>query len=189
MKKLLLIILLLSSLPIAYGIDLCGDTVNINTSCLMITPTLTTCGDYEYRILNDTGGIIEASNMTYIGNNIYNFTFIQEEGEYLILLCDGTTKEIQVEGDTMLNDLVIVFLLLVVGIGFAVFGEFIKNTVFHIFGAVWLLAAAPLITTKLTLLSGFMEYLSIGFFVLIGMVLIAIAMDERYKNKDAQEDY
>jgi len=187
MKKAILLLITLLILPSALSLDLCGDTVNINTSCFMVTPTLTTCSNYEYRILNATGSVIEAKNMTYIGNNIYNFTFIKDEGEYLVLLCDGTTKEIQVEGDTMLNDLLIVFLLLVVGLGFAIFGEIVRNTVFHIFGAVWLFAVAPLMTTKLSLLSGFMEYLSIGFFVLIGMVLVAIALDEKHKNKLSQE--
>lgn len=187
MKKILiwiLSIILLSSFVSA--IDLCEQTILQNETCLMITPVLT-CNSSAI-VLNKATNTTRNITMLPLQLGIYQFNFSDIEGEYQLILCDTTTREIEVKGDSMLNDLLIVFLLIVIGLGFAAFGELVKNTVWHIFGAVWLFAAAPLISSKVLLLSGLFSFVSIGFFYLIGMVLIAIALSERVKNTGNKED-
>ena len=83
--------------PIVLGVELCEDVIQPNTNCTMITPTLTGCATYNYSIHNQTGLIVTSGNLTSIGQDLYSFVFNEESGDYITLLCDGTTRESYVQ--------------------------------------------------------------------------------------------
>lgn len=93
---------------------LCQDTVQINTNCTMVTPSLS-CSAYNYSIYNVTGGnLVESGDLSFINYSNYYFNFTLSEGKYIITLCDGTTRMVQVtnEGDNTVLGIIILSPLL-----------------------------------------------------------------------------
>jgi hypothetical protein len=76
--------------------EICGDVVQINTNCTMVTPSIT-CASYIYDIYNETGERVENGSLTQLNSTIYFFNFTLGEGTYVIELCDGTTREVYVK--------------------------------------------------------------------------------------------
>lgn len=113
--------------PIVLSLNQCEDIVNINETCQMITPILS-CTTYDYNIYNQSGYLMENSNLTSLNNSIYYLNFTQPEGGYIIELCDGTTREIlsKDEGNKMILGIIILIPLifgLFMIIGAATLGE------------------------------------------------------------------
>jgi len=96
---------------------MCQDTIEIDTDCTMITPTVSGCASYTYDILNATDGVIlkDDYSMANLDGDIYYFNFTESAGYYLTRLCDGTTREVIVEAkeDTMASLAVVVFILFI----------------------------------------------------------------------------
>ena len=100
-------------IPIAMAGDICEEKLTPGETCIMLTPTLDCSSNYT--IFNYTAEMKNGS-MTLISNSLYNFTFSEGEGSYLIQLCDNSTREIIVEGeDEMAGLAVVVFLLGIIG--------------------------------------------------------------------------
>ncbi|MEM4245354.1 MAG: hypothetical protein QXR60_04090 [Candidatus Nanoarchaeia archaeon] len=73
---------------------MCGDTVQIVTNCTMLTPTmLGNCTTYD--IIHSNGTVAQnVSELSLVNGNIYGFNFTLPQGDYLVRLCDGTTREV-----------------------------------------------------------------------------------------------
>jgi len=82
-------------IQIASALDICTDTREINKPCQMVTPAMN-CINLNYSIIRTDGIIVETGNLTNINLNIYYFNFTQPRGDYVIYLCDQTTKEVRV---------------------------------------------------------------------------------------------
>lgn len=89
-------LLLICVIPFAFGLDICEYPIQPLEACIIQTPTLI-CDAYNYSIYNSTGGSTENGNLTQFNGSIYEFTFNQSTGDYIVKLCDGTTREIKVE--------------------------------------------------------------------------------------------
>ena len=101
MKKLMLIMLitfLFVSIASAEDLKLCEEPLTHYEDCLMITPVLSCTGVYDYVIINGTNSTIIEGNLTEYEAETYCFNFSMPRGEYIIELCDGTTREIIVGG-------------------------------------------------------------------------------------------
>lgn len=94
MKLYILVVLLL--LPLTQAtLPLCEHKQEIFTNCTMLTPSIN-CTTNNYTIIQSNGSIIIESTLENVYNDIYKFNFTYEEGDYIIRLCDGTTREIRV---------------------------------------------------------------------------------------------
>lgn len=113
------LIIILGFVSMSQG-KICEDIIeSTSDGCLMVTPTVTNCANFNYNIYNNESTLIESGNLTIFntGTDIYSFNFTQSTGSYIVELCDGTTREIQVK-DTELNNniyyfYVIAFLLMI----------------------------------------------------------------------------
>lgn len=82
----------------AYEYKMCSSDKEMSENCTMKTPELTGCATYDYSIYNatsgeevDTGTLIDYPNPI---PNLYQFNFTQPEGDYIVKLCDGSTREV-----------------------------------------------------------------------------------------------
>ena len=96
MKNQIALILLLVIAAYSAEADICQESVQINTNCTMVTPSIT-CASYTYDIYNETGQRVENGTLTQLNGSIYYFNFTLGEGEYVVSLCDGSTQEVYVE--------------------------------------------------------------------------------------------
>lgn len=119
--KLITILALMFLIPIVASVptyEMCEDTVEIDTNCTMITPTLS-CTNYVHNITNASSGsiIVKDGNMDVLNGSVYYFNFTQPEGKYLVTLCDGTTREVHVKTEVNKMALLATLILLPVIIG------------------------------------------------------------------------
>ena len=134
MKKIIIpsIFLLLILSINALSIDnMCGETVEPNTVCNMVTPYLLCTGDYNYSVYNKTG-FISGGNLTEMVNytQIYYFEFNQSKGDYIVKLCDESTREIKVKNMENGESIAIsMFILLITGgvLFLAIWGRFSRT--------------------------------------------------------------
>lgn len=109
-KAILLIIAVLILTNIAAAYETCEDTKEINGNCTMITPVLIGCSSYDYDVYNSTNGAaVQNGALTSLTGDIYQFNFTQGAGDYVVKLCDGTTREIKVKQE---DDMIIFGLML-----------------------------------------------------------------------------
>lgn len=94
MRRWILITLLICLCGAAQA-DLCGDGKEVNTNCTLVSPTLS-CTTYNYTIFNATGGLTDQGAMGVFNasESIYYINFSETKGDYLVVLCDGTTREV-----------------------------------------------------------------------------------------------
>ena len=93
MKKALLFSIILITIPIVYA-QICEDRLDNGSWCLMMTPSIS-CNQYD--IIVDNGTIVQDDQaLTLLNNSIYYFNFTEETGNYLIQLCDNSTREFRV---------------------------------------------------------------------------------------------
>jgi uncharacterized membrane protein (DUF441 family) len=125
----ILILTIFILIPIVSGLEMCQDTKEINTNCTMLTPVVTNCTTYNYSIMLINGTIVEESDLTLIGLDIYSLNVTQGEGDYIVRLCDDSTREIKVTDTTGDKTMIAVLILvpLILGlfllIGSATMGE------------------------------------------------------------------
>jgi len=120
-NKLLLLMILF--LPVSYALDLCEDTIQIHTNCTMVTPFIVGCDAYNYTIYNATadgnmGGIVDYGALTSLNASTYYFNFTEASGKYVVQLCDGTTRLVQVKnsGDSSVLGIIILIPLILAGL-------------------------------------------------------------------------
>jgi len=89
----LVIIVLLSAFVNA---DICTSEIEPNKECQMVTPVLS-CTSYTYELFYNNQTLIESDSLTTWDDNVYYFNFSEGVGEYLIKLCDDTTREVVVK--------------------------------------------------------------------------------------------
>ncbi|GAH31140.1 unnamed protein product [marine sediment metagenome] len=81
----------------------CEDIIQIGSNCTMHTPTIS-CSTYDYNIVNLSDGayIVKNESLNLINSDFsmykLNFTNISHAGNYIVRLCDGTTRGIIIEG-------------------------------------------------------------------------------------------
>ena len=117
--KRYLIILLILFIPLVTGLDayqLCEDTRDISRYCTMVTPDIS-CSTPDYDIINLTGGVQENGTLIELNESIYYFNLTVPEGEYVIRLCDNSTREIRVtEPDDKMIPAIIILLPMILGL-------------------------------------------------------------------------
>jgi hypothetical protein len=113
---------------LAQPLPMCDYKREINTNCAMTSPTIN-CTSPTYSIINLSGTQVEYSNMTPLNNNVYYFNFTQGEGDYVVQLCDLTTREVRVieEDEGRMIIAALIFAPLVLGL-FFVFGAWSMGT-------------------------------------------------------------
>lgn len=94
-----------------YGVGVCDDTPEPNKKCVFVTPPIN-CSIYDYTIYNNET-INETGNLSSYKDDLYQFNFSKAYGEYVIKLCDGTSREVYVGGDELSN---LSFIIGVIGI-------------------------------------------------------------------------
>ena len=102
MKKWTILLLIILAIPFVMG-EICEDQIPVGSTCTLLTPTITNCSNYNYTIADIVGNIVESADLTVLEGNIYYFNFTQEEGGYIIELCDGSTREITVGMDDQMG--------------------------------------------------------------------------------------
>lgn len=111
MKKIIIpIIIFLAMISLVQALDICEDSNLINTNCTMVTPSIT-CATYTYDIINLSGTIVTNGTMIQLESNVYYFNFTESEGDYIIRLCDDTTREVRVEEEEDKMIIAIIILL------------------------------------------------------------------------------
>lgn len=121
-KWKILLIMALVMVSIATALDICPDQIEISSNCTIITPHLN-CTEYTYDIINTSsnGLIVSNSNLSLVDGGIYAFNFTYGKGEYIIRLCDETTRQVWVtdkEGKMIIA--IIILIPLILGIIFLV---------------------------------------------------------------------
>jgi len=120
----LFLVVLLFLLPSVNALDVCDEPVQPNYSCKILTPEIY-CSLYTYKVLNSNGTIIDSGNLTLFNGYVYSFNFSQGQGEYLLYLCDGTTREIIVKEDE--NNMIALSIIMIFIGGFFLFLGYKNN--------------------------------------------------------------
>lgn len=104
---------------IVTAVDICEDKIAPTNSCTMLTPYLD-CDNYTYDMHNVNGTVMANDlNLTLVNGSIYYFIFNQSEGDYIVTLCDNSTREMIVEGEDEMASLAV--MLFVMAVTFALF--------------------------------------------------------------------
>lgn len=115
MKRIILLILLVCC-PVVLS-EMCDREVEITTNCTMLTPTLA-CAIYNYSIFSLNGSMMENGSLTNLNSTIYYFNFTLGQGEYIVELCDGSTREVSVKSEDDNKMIVAIIILLPLLMGF-----------------------------------------------------------------------
>jgi hypothetical protein len=114
-RWLITIIILLTATITVQALPYCTDTKVITQNCTYTTPVLN-CTTPEYEIINNTGQQWDTNNLSLLRESpygkVYNLNFTQPNGEYLIILCDGTTREVIAETEDK-NNMILAALIIV----------------------------------------------------------------------------
>ena len=126
-KKILLIpIILILFSNIAFAQEICTGIVEPNANCQMVSPSIS-CTNYTYELFYKNSTLIREDNLTvWSSPDLYYFNFTEPVGEYLIKLCDDTTREVKVQvSEEKMQAITIGFIILM--IYFFVGGFVVKN--------------------------------------------------------------
>lgn len=103
--KWLIIVIFISILSVVSvsAEEICLNPVLPNITCIMATPTLSCVGDYYYVVYDNSSNPLEYGNLTPFTTSTYYFDFNYDVGTYYLEICDGSTRQIIVAGDTMIG--------------------------------------------------------------------------------------
>ena len=121
MKKVIIVmigLILMISIAFAELGNLCEDTPEITGECTMVTPVIT-CASYNYTVVNNSGTLVETGSLSNFSTGTYYFNWTIGKGEYVTILCDGTSREITVLGEE--SDMSLSITLFVLALTFGVF--------------------------------------------------------------------
>lgn len=146
--------------------EICLEPIPVNTSCYMVTPSLICSADYWYEMYDNNGLLLENGTLQpfNIVATTYYFNFSEDVGTYYVKICDYSTRQVIVGGDTMIGltaqtwifiVLILLFVLFMI-LGFAlhpiflmlngfIFGYFAFYT-FTTFGNVFILIIMALVS-------------------------------------------
>lgn len=99
MAKWTILILAMLLTPIfATALPLCDDNIDVNGNCTFVTPVIN-CTLFTYEVVNLSGTIVENNTMQPLNNSLYKFDWhlVEEKNQYVVKLCDGTTREVYVD--------------------------------------------------------------------------------------------
>ena len=97
-RVLFLLIVALFFAPIVSGLDFCEDEFLAGVACSLVTPSIV-CDTFNYTIFNLSGLVVQ-EDLTLLNGTIYYLVFNQSAGDYIVKLCDASTREIYVlDGD------------------------------------------------------------------------------------------
>lgn len=143
------IILILLVMPITQAL-ICVEPITPNVQCTLLTPSTNAT---TYELYNSTAELIDSGNLTIFNNTIKSFNITLQEGEYITILSDLSTRELNVNfGDEQMNSWIAIILAL--SVMTLVFGYFAIN----------------LKERKLDSLKAFLFLLSISNATIIGML-------------------
>ncbi|KKN54746.1 hypothetical protein LCGC14_0588980 [marine sediment metagenome] len=103
--------------------------ISIGENCTFLTPVINCSGANFYDIINLSGiEVVNDAPLTELNESIFffNFTLTQEPNDFIVRLCEGSTKEIQVisggEGEVTQADMAFIAIaILIIGIIFIIF--------------------------------------------------------------------
>ena len=83
--------------------DICINPILYNTTCCVVTPEIS-CAIYDYQLFTNAGELIETGNLSVYNDTLtsYFFNFQKDVGTYYVKICDGSTKQLIVQGDNMI---------------------------------------------------------------------------------------
>ena len=93
--SLILFISLLVVLTVNADYPMCTDIKLITENCTFFTPTMD-CTKYNFTIYNFTHQVRNGSLTQIASSNLYKFNLTDDSGDYLLVLCDGSTREMRV---------------------------------------------------------------------------------------------
>lgn len=114
---------------------ICEERVLPRQNCTMLTPVLS-CTNYTYDLIATSGQIILTKNLTNLNQSLYFLTFNATQGDYIVRLCDNSTRQIRVtsgedimtvSSGIILFSVVVPFLLLII----AFFAQRISKNEFY----------------------------------------------------------
>lgn len=150
-----------------------------NITCLMATPIIS-CPNYYYIVYDNSSNVVDYGNLTPFTNQTYYFLFNEDVGTYYVEICDGSTRQITVVGDTMIgltNDTWIFTLLILLFVLFVFFAFRLHPIFLFLDGVIFSYFA-------------YYSYVQVGnYFILVIMGMVAIALmfisiiGSIYKNK------
>jgi len=100
-KNIFIVVMLLISLSAVLAepvYEKCEDPTDLNSPCTMVTPTLS-CNNLNYNITRvfPKEKVVTEGSLELLNDSIYFFNFTEGQGQYIIRLCDGTTREVVVK--------------------------------------------------------------------------------------------
>lgn len=108
-------ILMMVLIATAVSAEICEVREELSGNCTMLTPVLVECVAFNYSVINASSGDgVSSGTLTLLSEDIYYFNFSESEGDYIVKLCDGTTREIRVasEDDIMVLAAIIILPML-----------------------------------------------------------------------------
>jgi len=120
-----------SQQPFTNPLPLCNvdSKISVGGNCTFLTPLLNCSGAETYDVINLSGiEVINDADLTELNASIFffNFTLTAEANDFVIRLCDGSTREVQVIGGgerdvTQADMAFIAIALIIIGIIFIIF--------------------------------------------------------------------
>jgi hypothetical protein len=92
------IFLILISIMSVSALYICDNPIRISATCSVLTPSLS-CGTYNYSIFDNVSTLIQYGNLSVFSGNIYYFNVTLLQGDYLALLCDGSSRVLTVSNN------------------------------------------------------------------------------------------
>lgn len=97
-------------------LKMCDIPVIVGTNCTITTPVLNCSTGFTYDVINLSGiKVVNNASLTVLNENIYflNFTNTEERNDFVVRLCDDTTREVRVRGgDENLTNVAVAILLI-----------------------------------------------------------------------------
>ncbi len=88
-------------MPVGFA-AICEDRLSPGEGCTMVTPTLASCSIFNYTIYTPNGSTpVYNDTLTLINDTLFKLEFNQSEGDYIVQLCSGDTREIRVSDDNL----------------------------------------------------------------------------------------
>lgn len=99
-----LMTLLMVAVALAQPLEMCGEEqVSLFKNCTIVTSSLS-CANLTYDIVNLSGvKVVDNASLTPLSGNVssLNFTLTDSKADYVVVLCDGSTREVRVRGGGM----------------------------------------------------------------------------------------
>lgn len=107
MMKWYWLLVLVLVIPLVRGVQ-CEDVMSPPANCTLVTPVIS-CGTYNYSVLNESGSVVDVGSLGVWGEGTFYLNFSQGMGRFVVVLCDGGSRELVVRGD---DDMIIAAIIL-----------------------------------------------------------------------------